>query len=220
MTVYDPSDFLLLSGIQHFQFCERQWALIHIEQEWDENVLTIDGKHLHQKADNPFIREKRHNTLYVRALPVHSAVLGITGVCDVVEFYQDINGVELRNERGTYLPIPIEYKRGRPKRDLSDTLQLVAQAICLEEMLLCPVSQGYLFYHEIRRRIAVEITNELRMHVKKTVKRMHDYYHRRYTPRRVKTGKHCKCCSLRHICLPELITKESVSSYMKRMLAE
>ena len=219
MTGYNASDFLLLSGIQHFQFCERQWALIHIEQEWAENVLTIEGSHLHEKADDPFIREKRKDVLYVRGLPVHSSKLGLTGICDVVEFHQDENGVPLQNEVGTYLPIPVEYKRGKPKRDQSDILQLVAQAICLEDMLFCKVSQGDLFYHEIRRRVEVEITEELKSKVRETAKRMHDYYQRRHTPR-VKTGKHCNNCSLRHICLPELLTKESVASYMKRMMAE
>lgn len=219
MTDYDASEFLLLSGIQHFQFCERQWALIHIEQEWEENVLTIEGNYLHEKADDPFIREKRKDIIYVRGLPIHSSKLGLTGVCDVVEFHRDPNGVPLRNEKGTYTPIPIEYKRGRPKKDQSDISQLVAQAICLEDMLYCTVPRGYLFYHEIRRRIEVEITDDLKMNIRNIAKRMHDYYQRRHTPR-VKTGKHCESCSLRHICLPELLTKESVAGYMKRMLAE
>ncbi len=219
MTGYDPSDFLLLSGIQHFQFCERQWALIHIEQEWADNVLTIEGTHLHEKADDPFIREKRKDILYVRGLPVHSSKLGLTGICDVVEFHHDDNGISLQNETGKYLPVPVEYKRGKPKKDQSDILQLVAQAICLEDMLYCPVSSGALFYHEIRRRVDIEITEELKNTVRQTSIRMHDYYKRRHTPR-VKTGKHCDNCSLRHICLPVLLTKESVASYMKRMMAE
>lgn len=219
MKDYDPSEFLLLSGIQHFQFCERQWALIHIEQEWEENVLTIEGNYLHDKVDDPFIREKRNDVLYVRGLPVHSSKLGLTGICDVVEFHQDDEGVTLQNEKGTYLPVPVEYKRGKPKKDQSDILQLTAQAICLEDMLYCSVSRGDLFYHEIRRRVEVEITEDLKNQVRETAKRMHEYYQRRHTPR-VKTGKHCKSCSLRHICLPELLTKESVASYMKRKLAE
>ncbi len=219
MTDYDASELLLLSGIQHFKFCERQWALIHIEQEWEENVLTIEGSHLHEKADDPFIREKRKDILYVRGLPVHSAKIGLTGICDVVEFYENENGVPLRGEEGLYLPIPVEYKRGKPKKDQSDILQLVAQAICLEDMLYCPVQVGALYYHEIRRRVEIEITEELKSQVRETAKQMHDYYKRRHTPR-VKTGKHCQSCSLRHVCLPELLTKESVASYMKRMMAE
>lgn len=219
MMDYNESDFLLLSGIQHFQFCERQWALIHIEQEWEENVLTIEGSHLHEKVDDPFIREKRNDILYVRGLPVHSTKLGLTGVCDVVEFHQHNDGISLFNEEGTYFPVPVEYKRGKPKNDTSDIMQLVAQAMCLEDMLCCTVSHGEFFYHEIRRRVEVEITRELKVQVSETTKKMHEYYRRRHTPR-VQTGRHCKSCSLRHICLPELLTKESVASYMKRMMAE
>lgn len=219
MTGYDASELLLLSGIQHFEFCERQWALIHIEQEWEENVLTIEGSHLHEKADDPFIREKRNNVIYVRALPVHSSEIGLTGVCDVVEFLEHKNGIPLQDEKALYIPIPVEYKRGKPKKNQADILQLVAQAICLEDMLCCPVPVGVLYYHEIRRRVEIEITEELKNKVRDTVKKMHNYYKRRHTPR-VKTGKHCQSCSLRHICLPELLTKESVAQYMKRMMAE
>lgn len=217
--VYKESEFLLLSGIQHFQFCERQWALIHIEHEWEENVLTVEGDYLHEKADDPFIREKRKGIIYVRGLPVHSSQLGITGICDVVEFHENEAGVSLQNETGTFIPIPIEYKRGKPKKDLSDIMQLTAQAMCLEHMLMHPINKGYLYYHETRNRVKIDITEELKEKVISVVKRMHSYYKRKHTPR-VKTGKHCNNCSLRHICLPELLTKETVESYMKRKLAE
>src|SRR5699024_6255258 len=156
-----------------FQFCERQWALIHIEQEWEENVLTVEGNYLHEKADNPFIREKRKDIIYVRSLPVHSSKLGITGICDVVEFHQDDKGVYLPKEDGIYLPRPIEYKRGKPKKNDADILQLVAQAMCLEEMLVCHIPIGELYYHENRRRVMVEITVELRDKVKSIVESMH-----------------------------------------------
>lgn len=219
MTAYKEEDYLLLSGIQHFAFCKRQWALIHIEQEWSENVLTIEGHHLHEKADNPFVREKRGDTLYVRALPVHSRQLGISGVCDMVEFRRDEDGVPLNNEQGLYLAKPIEYKRGKPKKHDADILQLVAQVMCLEEMLGTTIDEAALFYHEIKRRETLVITDEMRQRVQEITKEMHHYYMRRHTPR-VKTGKHCLRCSLRHICLPELLEKENVSSYMNRMLSE
>lgn len=219
MMDYKESEFLLLSGIQHFEFCERQWALIHIENEWEENVLTVQGNYLHEKADNPYIREKRKGVLIVRGLPVHSSTLGITGVCDVVEFHETKNGVSLQNEAGTYIPVPVEYKRGKAKRDLSDIMQLTAQAMCLEHMLMYSITKGYLYYHETRTRIKVEITDDLKDKVTTTIERMHSYFKRKHTPK-VKTGKHCNNCSLRHICLPELLTKETVASYMKRKLAE
>ncbi|GFZ88641.1 CRISPR-associated protein Cas4 [Compostibacillus humi] len=209
----------MISGIQHFVFCKRQWALIHIEQEWAENVLTVEGNALHEKADNPFIREKRGNTIFVRALPVHSRVLGINGICDMVEFIRDDEGIPLDREDGLYRVKPIEYKRGKPKKHDADILQLVAQTLCLEEMLGTKINKAVLYYHEIRRRETIDITNNLRDKVFEITKEMHQYFQRKHTPR-VSTGKHCMRCSLRNICLPELLERERVSTYMNRMLSE
>lgn len=219
MTVYNEEDYLLLSGIQHFMFCKRQWALIHIEQQWEENVRTVEGQHLHKRADQPMIREKRGNKLVVRALPIHSKSLGITGVCDVVEFIKSPKGISLVNEEDLYLPFPVEYKRGKPKKDESDILQLVAQAICLEEMFVCEVNTGYIFYNEIKHRIEVPITDYYRNQVKNNFDEMHQYFRRSYTPK-VKTGPFCKNCSLINICLPDMMKKRSVSSYIDGMLKE
>lgn len=210
---------LLLSGIQHFQFCKRQWAIIHIEQQWEENVRTIEGQHVHRKADQPFAREKRGDKLIVRAMPVRSSELGLTGVCDVVEFIRSDQGVPIHGADGTYLPYPVEYKRGKPKSGDEDIVQLVAQAICLEEMLLCKVRTGYLFYNEIKHRVEVPITDEWKDKVKRLVGEMQDYYKRRHTPK-VKTGAYCRACSLQHICLPDLMNKRSVKSYVEGKMAE
>lgn len=217
MTVYNEEEYLLLSGIQHFAFCRRQWALIHIEQEWEENVLTVEGNDLHEKADNPFAREKRGGTIYVRALPVHSREIGISGVCDMVEFIQDQEGISLDREKGLYRVKPIEYKRGKPKKHDADILQLAAQSMCLEEMLGTTIHEAAIYYNEIRRREPVLITEEIKLQVGSMIKEMHHYYQKRYTPR-VKTGKHCLRCSMRNICLPESLEKEKVSTYMNRML--
>ncbi|WP_335870290.1 CRISPR-associated protein Cas4 [Bacillus sp. 2205SS5-2] len=219
MKEYDEEQFLSLSGIQHFQFCKRQWALIHIEQQWEENVRTVEGQHLHNRADSPFIREKRNEKLIVRALPVQSRELGVTGVCDVVEFHKHASGVPIQGSSTLYMPIPIEYKRGKPKKDDVDILQLTTQAMCLEEMLACEVSFGYLFYNEIKRREKVELTAELKKKVRDIFEEMHQYYHKRHTPK-VKTGAFCKNCSLQHICIPRLMTKESVSKYIARSIGE
>ncbi len=116
MAFNEEDNYLMLSGIQHFQFCKRQWALIHIEQQWEENVRTIEGQHLHRKADDTTIREKRGDKLIVRAMPIKSNELRITGICDVVEFIKDERGVEVIGLEGKYLPYPIEYKRGKPKK--------------------------------------------------------------------------------------------------------
>ncbi|SDJ32169.1 CRISPR-associated protein Cas4 [Natribacillus halophilus] len=212
-------NYLMLSGIQHFQFCKRQWALIHIEQQWEENVKTIEGQHLHQKANEPFIREKRGNKLIVRAMPVKSEELKINGVCDVVEFVEDTDGVEINGGQGKYKAYPVEYKRGKPKQDAADVLQLTAQAMCLEEMLLCEIHQAYLYYNEIRRRVDVPITSESRNNVKAITAEMHQYYKRRHTPQ-VKTGTFCNSCSLQDVCMPKLMNRRSVKRYIEGKIKE
>lgn len=215
----NEEEFLMLSGIQHFEFCKRQWALIHIEQQWEENVQTVEGQQVHKKADQPFIREKRKNKLIVRGMPIQSRTLKVNGICDVVEFVQDDDGVEIIGEQGKYIPIPIEYKRGRPKTHDSDLLQLTAQAMCLEEMLVCDIKVGFMFYNEIKQRVEVPITKSLRNRVNEIVTEMHEYYSKKYTPM-VKTGKHCRSCSLQKVCLPSLMHKRSVKSYIEGMLKE
>lgn len=219
MDYNDEDGYLMLSGIQHFQFCRRQWALIHIEQQWEENVRTVEGQYLHRKADQPFIREKRVNKLIIRSMPVKSRELGITGVCDVVEFVEDPSGIEIFGEKGKYAVFPVEYKRGKPKKGEEDLLQLTAQAMCLEEMLLWKIEKGYLFYNEIKHREEVQINEDLKKTVKKIVSEMQDYYRREHTPK-VKPGNFCKSCSLQNICLPELMKKRSVKSYIEGKLAE
>lgn len=218
MAFKNEEHYLMLSGIQHFKFCKRQWALIHIEQQWEENVKTVEGQHLHKKADQPMIKEKRRDKVIVRGLPVQSHELEITGVCDVVEFREDDNGIPIQGIEGTFLPFPVEYKRGKPKQGEEDILQLTSQAMCLEEMLVCSVNKGYLYYGETKHRVAVDITENERIKVKKIVNEMHKYYKKRHTPR-VKTGAFCKSCSLQHVCLPKLMNKETVQRYIERKLS-
>lgn len=215
----DEEDFLMVSGIQHFVFCKRQWALIHIEQQWEENTRTLEGQHVHRNADNSGRREKRKDKLIVRGMPIQSRALGLTGICDVVEFVEDPQGVVLAGEGKSYSPYPIEYKRGKPKSGEEDLMQLAAQALCLEEMLLCEISKAYFFYDEIKQRVEVELTAELKGKVKALVMEMHHYFDKRHTPK-VKTGTFCKSCSLQHICMPRLMTKESVANYLERALGE
>lgn len=217
--VDNEEEYLMISGIQHYEFCKRQWALIHVEQQWEENVRTVEGQHIHKRADQPFLREKRKNKLVVRCMPIQSKSLKVNGICDVVEFIQDDKGVEIFGEKGKYIPVPVEYKRGKPKNHESDLLQLTAQAICLEEMLVCDVKIGFMFYNEVKQRIEVPITEKLKDRVKKVVSEMHEYYTKRYTPK-VKTGKHCRSCSLQNICLPTLMNKRSVKSYIEGMINE
>lgn len=216
---YTEDDYLMLSGIQHFKFCRRQWALIHIEQQWAENIHTVVGELMHKKAHDPYLTEKRKDLLVVRSLPVASKAMGVSGECDVVEFRRCEDGIKLHGHRGTFLVYPIEYKKGKPKVTEEDKLQLVAQALCLEEMFSTNISEGALFYGETRRREVVIITEELRQEVIKMFQEMHQYFDRKYTPK-VKYNKACNSCSLKDICLPKLEKSSSVEKYITQMLKE
>jgi CRISPR-associated exonuclease Cas4 len=196
---YTTDELLSLSGIQHFLFCRRQWALIHVERQWQDNVLTVEGKLLHKQADNPHFNETRKGVITARAMPVASYQLGLYGV----EFTQGDEGVQLPGREGFFQPAPVEYKRGKEKQDPCDEVQLCAQAMCLEEMLSIPIPSGYLYYGEIRHRVKVDLTDERRSLVEKMSKEMHTYFERGYTPK-VKPSKTCKSCSLNDICLPDL----------------
>ncbi len=209
----------MLSGLQHFAFCRRQWALIHIEQQWEENERTVDGQLFHKTAHNSEKFEKRGDLLITRGLRVKSASLGMSGTCDVVEFRKTAEGISLFSYEGTWLPYPIEYKKGKPKENDADKLQLCGQAICLEEMLLCHIPEGSLFYGENRKRAAVKFSEELRTKVRDMAKEMHELWGRGYTPK-VKAHKGCNACSLKEICIPKLRRLKSASSYIEKTLTE
>jgi CRISPR-associated exonuclease Cas4 len=220
MTEYTQDDLLLLSGIQHFLFCRRQWALIHVEQQWKENALTTEGRIMHKRVDDPFFTETRNGFITARSVPVASYRLGLSGVCDVVEFKASADGVSLPNREGLFLPSPIEYKRGKEKHNHSDETQLCAQAMCLEEMLSTSISRGYLYYGETRHRVEIEFTAALRTLVQEMSAEMHNYFSRGYTPK-VKTHKGCRSCSLADICLPVLQEKViAASRYIKQNIEQ
>lgn len=217
-TEYSPDDLLPLSGIQHFLFCRRQWALIDVERQWQENVLTVEGTLLHGRVDDPYFTEKRKGVITARSVPVASTTLGLTGVCDVVEFTESPQGVRLPGHTGTYLPAPVEYKRGKQKQEPSDEAQLCAQAICLEEMLAVEIPVGSLYYGQVRRRVVVEFANPLRDLVRKAADEMQAYFQRGYTPR-VKPFKGCRSCSLADVCLPQVQDKAvAASSYIRAQI--
>lgn len=217
--MYKEDDYLMLSGLQHFVYCRRQWALIHIEQQWAENERTVDGHLFHAVAHDKGKIEKRGDLLITRGLPIKSAQMGISGNCDVVEFHKSGNGIALFSYEGLWRPYPIEYKKGKPRTDGADEVQLCAQAICLEEMLACHISEGSLFYGENRRRTAVAFTDELRKKVFDMAKEMHDLWERGYTPK-AKPQKGCNACSLKEICVPKLGKAKTVTAYIDSMLGE
>lgn len=215
---YTQDDLLPLSGIQHFLFCRRQWALIHIEQQWKENALTAEGRIMHKRVDDPFFTETRNGLITARSVPVASYRLGLSGVCDVVEFMASPEGVKLSNRDGLYLPAPVEYKRGKPKREPVDEAQLCAQAMCLEEMLSASIPRGWLYYGQTRHREEVEFNPALRTLVQEMSDEMHNYYRRGYTPK-VKTHKGCRSCSLADVCLPVLQEKViTASKYIRQQI--
>lgn len=216
----NEEDWLQLSGLQHYSYCKRQWALITIENQWSENLRTTQGHLMHERAHQKEVREKRGSLLTVRGLSVHSCTLGVSGQCDVVEFHQDPSGVPLDGEEGLWLPVPVEYKKGRPKTHDADRLQLCCEAMCLEEMLACqPIPTGYLYYGETTRREAVPLTAGLRDSVAKSLAEMHALMQKQYTPK-VKPTKGCNACSLKEICLPFLMKRKSASVYIKNRLQE
>lgn len=217
---YHDDDLLALSGIQHFAFCPRQWALIHIEKQWSENLRTVEGKQLHERVDNPDFFEARGSVLTARSVPLSSYSLGFYGVSDIVEFHAaDEGGITIAGRKGKWLPVPIEYKRGSPKKDIIDEVQLCTQAMCLEEMLCTSIDYGYIFYGETKHRTKVLFDGELRKQVVKFSEQMHDLFSKQYTPKATKKDKSCRACSLVDVCVPKLGTKQaSVSNYIKKYL--
>ncbi|MCD7886802.1 MAG: CRISPR-associated protein Cas4 [Clostridiales bacterium] len=216
---FDEDEYLQLSGIQHFVFCRRQWALIHLEQQWAENLRTTEGELLHKNAHDVDQRTRRGDLLTVRAMRVHSARLGLSGECDIVEFRRSPDGVPLAGEKGLWLPYPVEYKRGRAKPTACDEAQLCAQALCLEEMLCCTIPEGALFYGQPRRRQEVAFTRSLRALVENAASEMHQLFRRGYTPKS-KPTKGCNACSLKDLCLPRLAKGPSVADYLRGELNE
>jgi len=217
--MFNDDDFLTISGIQHFTYCRRRWALIFVECAWSDNELTVSGTLMHERAHDAGITEKRGGILTSRGMPVYSRELGVSGHCDVVEFHQDDSGVGIYGYDGKWLPCPVEYKRGKAQKNDSDRLQLCAQAMCLEEMLSCPpISLAYIFYGEIKRRETVSLDDSLRGKVRNIVSEMHSYYSRGHTPKS-KPKKACVSCSMNDLCLPKL-PAGSVRSYIDRQVKE
>lgn len=205
------TDFIPLSALQHMLYCPRQCALIHLEQQWAENLHTAQGRLLHDRADTPGI-EYRHGVRTVTAMPVSNAELGISGVADVVEFHTSEQG-----ER----PYPVEYKRGRPKAHQADEVQLCAQALCLEAMFKVPLEEGALFYGMPRRRHVVRLTQELRDLTRHVIVQTRAMFSARRTPLASYEAKRCDNCSLFDLCQPRLLARAgSVSSWLARQLQD
>jgi CRISPR-associated exonuclease Cas4 len=211
---YTEDNLLPLSGLQHLAFCERQCALIHIEQAWAENLYTAEGRILHERAHDP-AQVSRRDVRVEYGMPLRSLRLGLIGKADVVEFHRS-----KESDSGPWLPFPVEYKRGRPKKANVDRIQLCAQAICLEEMLGVDVPAGALFYGKTRHREDVAFDPALRSETEETAERFHALIEAGVTPKAL-YGKHCDTCSLRDLCLPGIVEKgKSVDRYLMNAARE
>lgn len=203
--MFGDDDLLALSGLQHIAYCERQWALIHLEQEWSDSFDTVRGNLFHARTDT-----KGYSTLRgfrcERRVRLVSHSLGIYGIADIVEFGLDAEGGSVR---------PVEYKVGKPKIEDWDRIQVAAQAMCLEEMLSLSIDEGYLFYGETRRREIVDIDFALKQRVKQLCQRMHSLFEQRKTPLPLRSHK-CRRCSLVDKCLPDICGVDA-RDYLKRM---
>lgn len=210
--MYSEDDLLQLSALQHFVFCQRQCALIHIEQVWIENLFTAEGRIMHGDVHEAGT-EKRKDVTIERGLALRSLELGLSGKADVVEFHKSQDGKKA-------VPFPVEYKRGKPKSDDSDKVQLCAQAICLEEMLNVLIPQGALFYGKTKHRLQVVFDEKLRRETKDTAIHLHEFVAAGRTPSPVFTPK-CNSCSFVHMCMPKLVARNlSVNRYLEKEIKE
>ena len=214
-----PDDYLQMSGIQHFAFCRRQWALAYLEQQWAENLRTTEGHLDHARCHDDTRTERRGDLLITRGMRVVSHRLRMAGNCDVVEFRACADGIPLQRTPGRWQPYPVEYKHGHAKETDADRLQLCAQAMALEEMLVCEVPEGEIFYEETRQREHVSLTPELRSTAQTMADEMNRLFARGYTPKS-KPGKHCNACSLKELCLPALYQKADPAAYLREHIEE
>lgn len=209
-----------LNGIQHFTFCKRQWALMYLENVWEENADTMLGHYIHEKVDNPYFEEKRNNKIIVRAMPIISHRLSLVGICDVVEFRKSNHGISLRKYDGLWEMFVVEYKKGKPKKDHSDISQLIAQVMSLEEMFDTIIPQSAIYYKTENKRYPVEVTDNLREMVTQTAYEMHDLYSNNRIPKAT-SGTKCTYCSLKEKCMPRLTShKKSVKNYISSHMEE
>lgn len=204
--MYSEDDFIHIGALQHYVFCPRQCALIHVEDAWRDNVLTVRGEILHEKVDTDTY-ESRGAVKTVRGLRIHSFRLGIVGRCDVVEFRTSSTGQEI---------LPVEFKAGKPKEDLSDKVQLCAQALCLEEMLQTPITRAAFFYGRIRRRLFVDIDNDLKTQTEEIIAAVHDIISRKLVPTARYMAK-CRRCSLIDICQPKAMNRHRLQTYINTL---
>ena len=217
--MYSEDDLLPISGLQHLLFCERQAALVLIENLWEENTFTADGRIKHERA-HEVGTEARPGARVARGLRLRSLTLGLTGMADIVEFHRtdDSTGIALEGVEGLWQPVPVEYKRGRLRKEDGYELQLCAQAVCLEEMLCAEIPRGYIYYGKTNRRLEIAFNKDLRQKTVMAAVHLHELLSAGVTPKAAHTRK-CERCSLISLCLPAVSgSKQSTNTYLRRML--
>jgi CRISPR-associated exonuclease Cas4 len=213
--MYSEEDLIPISALQHYAFCPRQCALIHVEQLWAENSLTMEGRIMHERVHDSET-ENRPGLRMARGLRIHSFRLGLVGQADVVEFHRHDSGVILPDAEGKWRPFPVEFKRGKPKIDGCDEVQLCAQVACLEEMLNCTIPDGALFYGKPRRRHDVEFTQSLRDVTEDIIRAVRVLFDARITPT-APYNKKCDSCSMYNFCIPKTTgSKKSAKDYVAK----
>lgn len=215
--MFTEDELIPLSALQHLLFCERQCALIHIEQAWAENRFTAEGRIMHERVDEAG-RESRGRIRTVNGLPLRSLRLGLSGKADAVEFHRE--GDDASGDASVWRPFPVEYKRGKPKQNDCDLVQLCAQALCLEEMLEVAVPEGALYYGKPRRRLVVVFDEALREKTREAARRLHELISSGHTPQ-ARYEKKCESCSMLPVCMPKVTgSHRSVRRYMAHALAQ
>jgi CRISPR-associated exonuclease Cas4 len=208
---FSEDDLIPLSALQHYLYCPRQCALIHVERQWAENLFTAEGRILHERNEKPG-RDFRGNVRIVTAMPIRSLALGVAGIADVVE---------LHRVGSTWKPYPVEYKRGAPKAHRADEVQLCAQALCLEEMFGTAIDEGALFYGKTRRRMPVAFDAELRRLTQIAAAETRSLIASGRTPAPIYEAARCRGCSLAELCWPKRLSRRaSVAAWIARCIDE
>jgi len=220
LSMFNEDNCIQISGLQHLAFCKRQWALIHIDQEWEENLLTAEGRKLHERVDEGY-QEFRKGLRQYSGLYVKSLKLGLYGRTDLIEAIKtedgSINKITMIGLEGSWSLYPVEFKRGKPKSHEADYIQLCAQALCLEEMTGTEIKSGAVFYWQIRKRFEVEFDKRLREQTVSLITLAHAFLEKGLIPP-PEYAKHCRSCSLIEVCMPKKLNKSRLISYRQELL--
>lgn len=204
----DNNERLPISALKQYIYCKRRFALMHIECQWGSNYKIVEGDFLHKKVDDPFFNEKRGNIHIDRSIPVFSDNLNLYGIADIVEFINDDDGIKIDSKIGKWRINPIEYKNGKPESSNADKYQLCAVSMCLEEMFNATISTGDIYYGKIKRRVLVDLSDELKNNVLKVINEIQILFDNQTLPPKPE-DQNCSLCSLIDICMPNIFNNKS-----------